>query len=294
MAAGALAVLGVLGAGELLSRPAAHAVGAPPAGLGARDVQLAVDGGSVRGWFVPGRPGAGAVLLLHGVRADRTAMLGRAGLLKQAGYSVLLIDMPAHGESDGERITFGWREQAGVRAALDWLRHERPAEKIGVIGVSLGAAALVYSHAAADAAVLESMYPTIDDAVSDRLQQWRGAAGRVVAPLLLWQMPLRLDIDPAALRPVDRMAALGMPVLIASGTQDRHTRWDETLRLYAAAQAPKALLPVQGAAHEDLLAYNAQAYAADVLPFLARYLRPPALTDASARPGAPARPGPPR
>ncbi len=50
---------------------------------------------------VSGQKGKGAVLLLHGVRADRREMLNRARFLKEEGYSVLLIDLPSHGESDG-------------------------------------------------------------------------------------------------------------------------------------------------------------------------------------------------
>jgi uncharacterized protein len=270
----ALAALAVAGAGELLSRPASRLVGAAPPDLQARDVHLEADGGSVHGWFVAGPAGGGAVLLLHGVRGDRTSMLERARLLKRAGYSVLLVDLPAHGESGGDRITFGWREAAGVRSALDWLQRVLPAERVGVIGVSLGAAALVYSGARADAAVLESMYPSIEEAVADRLQSRLGAAvGRLAAPLLLWQLPLRLDIDARLLRPVDHIGALNMPLLIASGTADLHTHWAETERIYAAARAPKTLLPVQGAAHVDLQAYDPAAYAGAVLPFLARHLR---------------------
>ena len=117
----------VAAAGEALSWPATRAVGAAPAELQANEVLLPLveRGGAgpaaapagtgdpatparhVAGWYSPGRPGAGAVLLLHGVRGDRRAMLGRARFLHQAGYAVMLLDLPSHGASSGERITFG-------------------------------------------------------------------------------------------------------------------------------------------------------------------------------------------
>ena len=193
-AAFALAVLLMLGTvavvGELLSRPARRYIGAPPPELRAVSVNIPVTpNGFVAGWFAQGSLGAGAVLLLHGVRSDRTQMLGRALALHSAGYSVLLIDLPAHGESSGDRISFGVREGAGVEAALAYLRQELPTDYIGVIGVSLGAASLVLSHPspAPDAVVLESMYPTISEAVNDRLEMRLGAWGTRLAPLLLWQ-----------------------------------------------------------------------------------------------------------
>lgn len=269
-----LGAAALYGLGEALSRPALRKVGAAPAALNAANVLLPMaGGGKLAGWYAGGEAGAGAVLLLHGVRADRSAMLGRAALLRREGYGVLLVDLPAHGESGGDRITFGWREAAGVKVALAWLRRTAPGERYGVIGVSLGAASLLYSGEKVDAAVLESMYPAISDAVEDRLGTRLGALGRAAAPLLLWQLPFRLGVDPDQLRPIDRIGAMGAPLLIASGGEDRHTTWAETRRLYDAARQPKVLLEVPGAAHVDLQAHDPAAYAAAVLPFLKRHLR---------------------
>jgi uncharacterized protein len=273
------AAVGVLAAGAWLSRPAQRNVGPAPADLGAVAVRLPVSATlSLAGWYARGT-GRGAVLLLHGVRGDRAQMLGRARLLRAAGYSVLLVDLPAHGESGGARIGFGAREGAGVRAALRFLRDALPGEPIGVIGVSLGAAALVLSRPspAPDAVVLESMYPTLADAVANRLALRLGEAGRLLAPALLWQLPLWLDdLSADDLRPIVALADLAAPVLIASGTQDRHTTWAETLRLFDAARPPKALWAVQDAAHVDLHAHDPDAYRARVLAHLAQHLRAPA------------------
>ena len=262
-------------AGELLSSPARRTIGLPPPDLPAAPLQLrTADGAAVAGWYLRGRPGQGAVLLLHGVRSDRRQMVARARFLAAAGHAVLLIDLPAHGESDGERITFGLHEAAGVHAALHHLRRELPGERIGVVGVSLGAASFVLSGAAhtVQAAVLESMYPTIEDAVANRLAMRVGAAGRWLAPLLLWQLPLRLGIGVEELRPLDAMPALRVPVLVASGTLDQQTPWTETERLFAAAAAPKSLWAVDGAAHVDLHAHAPSAYQERVGVFLAKHL----------------------
>ena len=54
-------------------------------------------------------------------------MLARARFLAAAGYATLLIDLPTHGESSGDRITFGAREGEGVNAALAFLREKKAA-----------------------------------------------------------------------------------------------------------------------------------------------------------------------
>lgn len=255
-------------AGEVLTRPVRQALGAPPAALAAETVALRDPlGRRIAGWFVPGRAGGGAVLLLHGVRGNRLQMLARARWLQREGMACLLVDLPAHGESEGERIGFGRHEAPAVQAALAWLRQRLPAERIGALGVSLGGASLLFAERRPelDALVLESVYPTIDEAVRDRLAMRLGPlAGELLAPLLLAQIPLRLGFSAQALRPVAAIADARAPLLVASGTQDRHTPWPQTQRLFAAAREPKSLWPVPGAAHVDLHAFDPAAYEARV------------------------------
>lgn len=269
------AATAVFAAGELLSVPAHRALPSPPPELAAVAVTLPVSPNEqIKGWFARGGRGKGAVLLLHGVRGDRTKMLPRALKLKSQGYSVLLVDLPAHGESSGNRITFGFREADGVKAALMFLRETLPTERIGVIGVSLGAASLVISKVepAPNAVVLESMYPTITEAVQNRLIARIGRLGVPMSKLLLWQLPIRAGITPDQLRPIDALKFLKSPTFIASGVEDLHTTIAETQRIFAEAPTPKEFWAVEGAAHVDLYGYDPRTYEQKVFPFLARHL----------------------
>ncbi|HEY8876629.1 MAG TPA: alpha/beta fold hydrolase [Roseateles sp.] len=275
-----LLVVGVaalsLAAGEWLTRPARAPIGPPPSSLAGHAVRIPYgDGQQVSGWFLPGRAGEGAVLLLHGVRGNRLQMLERARWLQSEGIAALLIDLPSHGESSGDRISFGRREALGVDAALGWLRAQLPGEKLGGIGVSLGGASLLFAQRQPelDALVLESVYPTITDAVQDRLTKRLGPAGTWAAPLLLLQIPLRLGLGVHELRPIEAIKAARAPLLIASGTEDRSTRWVETEQLFAAAPEPKALWAVPGAGHEDLHDFASAAYRGRLLPWLQSHLR---------------------
>ena len=49
-------------------------------------------------------------------------MVERASFLRRAGYSTLLIDFQATGETKGDRITFGWKESRDVLAAVEFIR----------------------------------------------------------------------------------------------------------------------------------------------------------------------------
>lgn len=258
-----------------LAAPAFRDIGLPPAALQARQIELlTADDVHVSGWWSPGRPGQGAVLLLHGLRSDRRQMLQRALWLHRQGRGTLLIDLPSHGESGGAAITFGLRESEAVIAALDFIDRHAPCERRAVIGVSLGAASTVLAkdRPPLDAVVLESMYPTIDEAVSDRLKLHLGEWGGALAPLLLAQFPMQLGIATQQLRPIDRIADLHAPLLMISGANDRHTTAAETRRIFDAALEPKSLWLVPGAAHVDLSSYAPEDYAMRVSAFLASRL----------------------
>jgi len=201
-------------------------------------------------------------------------MVSRALFLHRLGYSVLLIDFQAHGETPGRQITFGYLESRDVVAALNYLKTEFPEEKFGVIGVSMGAAAFVLAdkRPRVDAAVLESMYPTIEQAVRDRLSIYLGPFGPTLAPSLTAELAPRLGLRPADLRPIDHIQEIDCPLLVINGTADRHTRIDETRDIFQKAHKPKELWEVQGASHVNLHRFASAEYEQRITEFFARYL----------------------
>lgn len=263
-----------------LAHPARATLGAPPPDLHADVVGIrSGSGAALAAWLVRGEPGRGAVLLLHPLRGNRTTMLDRARFLRRAGYTVLLVDLQAHGESPGDRLTFGARESVDARAALGYLRAAAPRERVGALGVSLGGASLLLGAGAlpantADAVILEAVYPTIEEAVADRLRIWLGPLGPALTPLLTSQLRPQLGIRPAELRPIDRIGGLRVPLLVIAGAVDRHTTLAESRRLVAAAPAPKEIWVVEAAAHVDLLTFAGSEYERRVLAFFERHLRP--------------------
>jgi uncharacterized protein len=271
----AAAAVATYAAGWALARPVPARIGAAPANLQAETVAFtSQSGATIHGWLSRARDRRGAVLLLPGVRANRLSMLRRAEFLREAGYSTLSIDLQGTGESNGEAITFGWRERLDVLAAVNYLKSGAPDERVGVIGVSLGGAAalLATPPLELDAAVLEAVYPSIDRAVANRLSMRAGPLASLAAPLLLLQMRPRIGVGASALRPVDHIGKLQCPVLIVAGALDRHTTVEDTQLLFAAASQPKDLWLVPGAAHVDYLEFAGEQYRRRILTFFERTL----------------------
>jgi pimeloyl-ACP methyl ester carboxylesterase len=209
-------------------------------------------------------------------------MARRATFLQAQGFTVLLFDFQAHGESDGGRITYGHRESFDAAAAVDFVRRRLPSERVGVIGVSLGGAAALLGPKPlpVDALVLESVYPDIEAALANRLCASLGPIlGPLFTPLLVptckLLLPPILGVEPGELRPIDRIGRITAPLLLASGTADDRTTLSEAKSLYDLAPQPKSFWAVQGAAHVDLEQYDPAAYWQIVLPFLTSHLQAP-------------------
>jgi len=266
---------GFLIAGSIVTAPVPQSIGSSPHDIPARMVQFpSRSGATIHGWLIPGQKSAGAVILMHGVRSNRLSMLDRARFLSRAGFTVLLFDFQAHGESPGEHITFGYLESRDAQAAVEFLRANAPGERIGVIGVSMGGAATLLASPplTVDAMVLEMVYPTVDEATSNRLSTRLGSWSGMLSPLLTLQLKPRIGIGTDELRPIDKVGGITIPKLFVVGAEDRYTTLEESQRIFAAAAEPKELWIVEDLGHTDAHAKKREEYEQRVTSFLTNHL----------------------
>jgi uncharacterized protein len=257
----------VFGAGFYLSKPANQEVTMP-------EVFESVVYNGTHGSLLKADSNEICALLIHGVRSNRSSMIDRSFFLRENSITSFLIDLQAHGETPGEIITFGIRESRDAKNGVEFLRKVEKCDKVLAIGQSLGGASALLGSGPidADALVLESVYPTIEVAIEDRLEIRLGAAGKKLAPLLYWQIPLRIDNSLSELHPIDVLPRVNMPVFIISGKLDKHTKVEETERMFNALTSKKSLWLVDGASHQDIFAFDSDAYESKILEFIRNYL----------------------
>jgi alpha-beta hydrolase superfamily lysophospholipase len=263
--------------GSSLVAPAQRPVALPPDFAGSEVNFTSASGATLRGNFLKGESGKGVVILMHGVRGNRGAMAKHAKFLHAHGFSVLLFDFQAHGESSGSKITSGYLESMDASAAIDFARKQMPGEKIAILGSSLGGAAAVLAEPPlqVDAMILEMVYPDIRRAVKNRIAIVLGNWARAFSPLLTSQIKLRIGVSADWLSPEHRVGNLHCPKLIIGGANDLHTTLADTRALYGAAAEPKELWIIENATHEDLHARVGSEYERRVLAFLDKSLRSP-------------------
>jgi len=262
-------------AGGRLVEPNPRSFGVPEARSDVLE-ELALEsasGSTLAGWFLPVADPLGVAVLLHPKEGDRRAMLARADLLARAGYASVLVDLQAHGMSTGEHVTLGHLEREDARAAVAFAKQRQPGLPVVVVGWSLGGAAAVLAGPLdIDALIVEQVFASVEDAVSDRFEHHMGGWARLLTPLLTVQVPLRLGVSLGDLRTVDHIGAAGCPVLVLGGGDDPYSPPDATRALFDAAPEPKAMALFEGVGHTDLQRADPERYGREVLGFLAEHL----------------------
>lgn len=225
---------------------------------------------TIRGWYAPSGADSGTVILLHGYQGNRTHMIPRARMLRQAGYGVLLYDARGCGTSEGDIVSMGYHETEDLLAAVRFLR-ERGERRIACIGVSQGGATIALAGerlAGVRGAVCESTYDDLDNSIDRRFRHYimlpSSVAGWLMHPVGEW----RLGCSTRAISPADSIARLRVPLYIISGDSDTRVWNEDTGRLFAAAPEPKELWMVPGADHVDLYGYVPEEYRRRLLGFL--------------------------
>lgn len=213
---------------------------------------------NIHAWWWPAqRADAPALLYLHGVRWNLTGQLFRIEQLHALGYSVLAIDYRGFGQSLGEPPSeTSVYEDAQI--AWEQLSKLQPdAGKRLIYGHSLGGAVAVELAAqlARQAASAGTPIPARGLIVESSFTSLAAVAaelGNTSLPVR-WLLSQKFDS-------LDKIADIGMPLLIVHGLDDRYVPARFSQQLFDAAQPPKQLLLVPGATHNNSMSLAGERY----------------------------------
>jgi amino acid adenylation domain-containing protein len=227
----------------------------------------------IRGWYLPSH-NRSAIILAHGHGTSRRQLLPEARILARHGYGVLLFDWRGHGESEGDRVTWGDLERLDLEAAVDFAcaRPDLDPRHIGALGFSMGGV-VAAEVAAADrrlaAVVIEAAYPSLEEAVRWDFRRW-GLLSELPAVWAVRRAGVRVD----AVRPVDSLCWIHpRPVLVINGDRDSGTPQLMQDEMTRAACDPKEYWQVRGAAHGGYAQLVPREYERRLVEFFDRALR---------------------
>lgn len=257
----------------IFAHPSRRLAWMPENNLNFREVTFkSRDGLTLFGRFMPGRNHS-TILLLHPLGSSNNNMLIYAEFLANAGYGVFMIDLRAHGSSDGDTSTYGLREADDVAGSVDYLlsRADVNGQKIGVLGISLGAQAALRGALKTDclrALVLEGLGPvTLSDhgGTPKSLRRWINYPFNWIN-YHMYEFMIG-GKDTSVIETIGKIAPRPI-LLIASGEKDIYFN-----RLFfEAAEEPKELWELPAGDHGGAILQDSRAYIQRVIEFFDKTL----------------------
>ncbi len=249
-------------------------------GLPSQEVRFrARDGLELGGWWIPAETARGTVIICPGQNGSADKDVPLAAPLHRAGFNVLLFDWRAHGRSEGELVTLGALEQADLLGALDYAQQEHGAERVGVLGLSMGAGVALMVAAQDEriaALVVDGAYPSLKRLLTGYLQT-RGVPrriGRAVVGVVLLMGSLRAGYLLPDVKPSRHIPRIGATVFFIHAERDEFTSTREIEAMRAALQVPAALWIAPDCAHREAFRRYPEEYAQRVVAWFAEHLPP--------------------
>jgi len=199
--------------------------------LAVEDVTIpAADGVRLSGWLAA-RPGAPAIIFLHGYPAEKADMLPLAAALAPR-FTVLLVDLRYFGGSGGRATTLGFRERDDLRRAVDFLAG-RGVQAIGVFGLSLGGAIAILAAVDDPRIRAIAVYSPFADlrALAHTLYAWMGPVRYPFVGLMRVWSCLFLGADITAPAPEAAARRLAIPVYLVASRDDEQIPFAHAERL---------------------------------------------------------------
>lgn len=232
------------------------------------------DGLTLRGWWLEGEEGEPVIVVVHGSEGNRAhpadRNLGIASGLVDHGYNVLMFDMRGHGESEGKHISAGYHEKHDVLGAINYIRQTGIQTQIGILGLSMGAAASLMAAAESEeiaAVVADGGYADIVSIFESEFSA-RSSLPKFFIPIILFAANKMYDIDFAAIKPEEAVSELSIPVFIIHGEQDDVVPVAHAYRLKEASEhRDSELWILSEAAHSNAYLVRPPEYMEHVVAF---------------------------
>ena len=228
----------------------------------------------INGWWIKNKSDK-AIILCHGIGTSKADMLNYIPFLYKEGYNLLVFDFRGHGKNKSKHNSLGFSEINDVFAAVEFIKTKK-IDKIGGLGISLGASTLIRAAARTDgfkAIVSDSAFARLDPMIASYAKRLYHLPYWPVVVLVKKVTELRTGFHYDAVNPVDDIKNVHVPVYIIHGLNDSNIPSKNAEEIFAAANEPKKLLMVPNADHVESHSTMQKKYESEVLKFFEKYLK---------------------
>lgn len=235
-------------------------------------VQLTTSKGlKLEAWYLRSDSARGTVILFHGLNSNKGNVLDEAYEFLSLGYNAMLVDIRAHGNSEGVVNTIGHKESEEVKLAYEYVSGKGE-KNIVLWGMSLGAViiskAIWQYDLQPQKIILEMPFNCLQDHIRARARIG-GFPGEPFGFFVTFWTGLEHGYWGYGHNTVKYVRKIRCPVLLQWGNADEYVLKNETEKIFkAVGSVKKQLIVYEGAGHVHLLAANEGKWQMSVTEFL--------------------------
>lgn len=236
------------------------------------------DGLQLHAWYAPVEGSHKYVIVCHGYGNEAIGMQTYGEHFYSLGYSVLMPDARASGQSEGQYMGMGWPERRDVVKWAKALVADDPEAEIALFGVSMGGATVMMASGESDlpanvkCVVEDCGYTSVWDEFAGQLKELYGLPPVPVLNAASLVTRLRAGYflgEASAVKQVEKSVT---PTLFIHGDQDDFVPYWMLDVVYEAAACEKEKLVVEGAEHAESRTVAPELYWGTVDAFMAKYM----------------------
>ena len=235
-------------------------------------VQLTMaNGKKLEAWYMKADSAKGTVILFHGLNLNKGNVTGEAFEFNSFGYNTMLVDIRAHGNSEGVVNTLGYNESEEVKLAFDHIS-KKGEKNIILWGMSLGAViiskAIWQYDIKPQKIILEMPFDRLQDHIRARARI-SGFPGEPFGFFVTFWTGFEQGYWAYGHKTSRYVKKINCPVLLQWGNSDEYVLKEETDRIFTSINSSqKKLVIYPGAGHVPMLFANASKWHETVSEFL--------------------------
>jgi alpha-beta hydrolase superfamily lysophospholipase len=238
------------------------------------------DGTRLAGWIKPHDNPIATVILVHGLGVNHTVLANRAYHLWQRGFSAMLFDFRACGESEGSTSTCGVREVDDLSAAVDLCLHQPEFGSAPIVALADSLGGTVALAAAAQRTEIKAVFSdaapvSLRSAIDKGFSVYTGLPARPFRRAVVWtaERITRVRVEPFSVEDsIDRIAPRA--ICLAHGHLDPLVDVADAHLMHKRAGEPCELWVEPNVGHVLASEIDADDYADRVADFFKRTVSP--------------------
>ncbi len=237
------------------------------------------DGLTLSSLFIPAAKETNRVAIIaHGYSGSNKNMAPWSKLFHDLGFNLLIPDARGHGESDGDYIGFGWHERVDYLRWIDNMIERFGSEsELILYGLSMGGATVMNVSGETlpsnvKAIIEDCGYSSVTKELAHQMKRMYKLPQFPFIPLASFVTKMKAGYWFGEANPEKQVKNSQTPLFFIHGEEDHFVPTHMVYDVYHAANCPKDLYVVPGAAHAYGYVTDKEEYRFRIKRFLDKYL----------------------